>query len=137
MRLGPRLPASRRRDRALLLFGFIAALRRSELAALQVEDVAIAADGLKLSIRRGKTDQTGQGAEIGLPPSIQEATPASAGMAVAKISHGATAAANALEVITGARSPPSVDDMPSAAWRLPRGRSRRNSASTSAAGDGS
>jgi hypothetical protein len=56
-----------RRDRALLLFGFAGALRRSELVALQVEDVAIVAGGLRLRIRRGKTDQTGQGAEIGLP----------------------------------------------------------------------
>jgi len=56
-----------RRDRALLLFGFAGALRRSELVALQVEDVAAAAGGLKLRIRRGKTDQIGQGAEIGLP----------------------------------------------------------------------
>jgi integrase len=56
-----------RRDRALLLFGFAGALRRSELVALRVEDVAIVAGGLRLRIARGKTDQTGQGAEIGLP----------------------------------------------------------------------
>jgi integrase len=56
-----------RRDRALLLFGFVGALRRSELVSLRVEDVAIVADGLKLRIRRGKTDQAGQGAEVGLP----------------------------------------------------------------------
>jgi integrase len=56
-----------RRDRALLLFGFIGALRRSELVSLNVEDVAVAAGGLRLRIRRGKTDQVGQGAEIGLP----------------------------------------------------------------------
>ena len=56
-----------RRDRALLLFGFAGALRRSELVALQVEDVAIVAGGLRLRIVRGKTDQAGQGAEIGLP----------------------------------------------------------------------
>ena len=56
-----------RRDRALLLFGFAGALRRSELVALQVEDVAIVAGGLRLRIGRGKTDQAGQGAEIGLP----------------------------------------------------------------------
>jgi integrase len=56
-----------RRDRALLLFGFAGALRRSELVALRVEDVAEVAGGLKLRIRRGKTDQAGQGAEIGLP----------------------------------------------------------------------
>ena len=56
-----------RRDRALLLIGFAAALRRSELVALQVEDVAIVAGGLRLRIARGKTDQASQGAEIGLP----------------------------------------------------------------------
>jgi integrase len=56
-----------RRDRALLLFGFVAALRRSELVALRVEDVAVVAGGLRLRILRGKTDQAGQGAEIGLP----------------------------------------------------------------------
>jgi integrase len=56
-----------RRDRALLLFGFVGALRRSELVALRVEDVAVVAGGLRLRINRGKTDQAGQGAEIGLP----------------------------------------------------------------------
>jgi integrase len=56
-----------RRDRALLLFGFAGALRRSELVALRVEDVVEVAGGLRLRILRGKTDQTGQGAEIGLP----------------------------------------------------------------------
>ena len=61
-------PSARgRRDRALLLIGFAAALRRSELVALCVEDVAIVANGLLLRIARGKTDQDGQGAEIGLP----------------------------------------------------------------------
>jgi integrase len=56
-----------RRDRALLLFGFAGALRRSELVSLHVEDVRVDAHGLRLRIRRGKTDQEGQGAEIGLP----------------------------------------------------------------------
>jgi integrase len=56
-----------RRDRALLLFGFAGALRRSELVSLHVEDVAIVSGGLRLRIVRGKTDQAGQGAEIGLP----------------------------------------------------------------------
>ena len=56
-----------RRDRALLLIGFAGALRRSELVALQVEDVAVVAGGLRLRLLRGKTDQEGQGAEVGLP----------------------------------------------------------------------
>jgi integrase len=54
-----------RRDRALLLFGFAGALRRSELVALQVEDVAVVAGGLRLRISRAKTDQAGQGAGTG------------------------------------------------------------------------
>ncbi|HEY0205859.1 MAG TPA: tyrosine-type recombinase/integrase [Acetobacteraceae bacterium] len=58
-----------RRNRALLLIGFAATLRRSELVALLVEDTAVAADGLRLRIARAKakTDQAGQGAEVGLP----------------------------------------------------------------------
>jgi len=56
-----------RRDRALLLFGFTGALRRSELVALRVEDVDAVGNGLRLRLRRGKTDQHGQGTEVGLP----------------------------------------------------------------------
>ncbi len=58
-----------RRDRLLLLFGFAGALRRSELVALQVEDVAPVAGGLQKPQDRpgGQTGQDGQGAEIGLP----------------------------------------------------------------------
>jgi integrase len=63
-----------RRDRALLLIGFAAALRRSELVALTVEDIAVTAGGLRLRIARGKTDQAGQGAEIGIPRGRHVAT---------------------------------------------------------------
>jgi integrase len=56
-----------RRDRALLLIGFAGALRRSELVALNVEDVSVASGGLCIRIARGKTDPAGQGAELGLP----------------------------------------------------------------------
>lgn len=56
-----------RRDRALLLIGFAGALRRSELVALRVDDVMPGPGGLRLRIRRGKTDKAGEGAEIGLP----------------------------------------------------------------------
>jgi integrase len=45
----------------------VGALRRSELVSLHVEDVAVVAGGLRLRIRRGKTDPAGQGAELGLP----------------------------------------------------------------------
>src|SRR5579875_1090135 len=55
------------RDRALLLVGFHGALRRSELVALDVEDLQFEPEGLILRIRASTTDQEGQGAEIGLP----------------------------------------------------------------------
>jgi integrase len=60
-----------RRDRALLLIGFLGALRRSELIALNVEHVAFEDEGLRLLITRSKTDQEGVGREIGLPASKQ------------------------------------------------------------------
>jgi integrase len=54
------------RDRALLLVGFAGCLRRSELVALDVADVAETPDGLALTIRRSKTDQEQAGAQVGL-----------------------------------------------------------------------
>jgi len=54
------------RDRALILVGFAAALRRSELVALQVADVAIAPEGARLTLRRSKTDQEGAGEVVGV-----------------------------------------------------------------------
>lgn len=63
------LPASLigTRDRALLLVGFAAALRRSELVALDVIDVAETEDGLVVNERRSKVDQEGEGRRIGVP----------------------------------------------------------------------
>lgn len=48
------------RDRALLLVGFVAARRRSELAALRVDHLAEHPNGLVLSLPRSKTNQTGE-----------------------------------------------------------------------------
>ncbi len=56
-----------RRDRAILLLGFATALRRSELAALDVADVHFSKKGLLLTIRRSKTDQEGHGTGIAVP----------------------------------------------------------------------
>lgn len=56
------------RDRALLLVGFVAALRRSELAALSVDAIAEHANGLVLSIPRSKTNQTGEQVDLVVLP---------------------------------------------------------------------
>ncbi len=56
-----------RRDRALLLTGFAAALRRSELVALDVEDLERTPDGVFVHIRRSKTDQEGEGHMVAVP----------------------------------------------------------------------
>jgi integrase len=55
------------RDRALLLIGFCGAFRRSELVALNVGDCAFTREGLVLTIRHSKTDQEGEGRQIGVP----------------------------------------------------------------------
>ncbi len=55
------------RDRALIALGMAAALRRSELAALRVEDLARDAQGLRIRIARSKTDQEGAGQVIAVP----------------------------------------------------------------------
>lgn len=55
------------RDRALLLLGFAGALRRSELVALNVEDLEHVRQGVILHLRHSKTDQEGEGQKIGIP----------------------------------------------------------------------
>ena len=55
-----------RRDKAMLLVGFAAALRRSELAAVRVQDVTYTPDGLRLVIPRSKSDQAGAGQIVGV-----------------------------------------------------------------------
>jgi site-specific recombinase XerD len=62
------LPQSLRglRDRALLLIGFAGGFRRSELAALDLADITDGEEGLKVLIKRSKTDQEASGRVIGI-----------------------------------------------------------------------
>jgi site-specific recombinase XerD len=55
------------RDRAIVLLAFAAALRRSELVDLYVNDVEWREKGILLQIRRSKTDQEGRGRQIPVP----------------------------------------------------------------------
>jgi len=54
------------RDKALLLVGWYAALRRSELSRLTWADIEKDPDGLRLMLRHSKTDKTGEGQQVGL-----------------------------------------------------------------------
>src|SRR4051812_39692488 len=55
------------RDRALLAFGMALAARRSELVALDVEHLEWGEQGVRVTIRRSKTDQDAEGAVVAVP----------------------------------------------------------------------
>lgn len=59
------------RDQAILLLGFAAALRRSELAALTVEDVERRPRGVLIHIRQSKTDQEAAGQVVVVPAGVK------------------------------------------------------------------
>jgi site-specific recombinase XerD len=63
-----------RRDRALLLVGFAGGFRRSELVALDAEDLRFTDEGCEVLVRRGKTDPDGAGRKVGLPYGSDPAT---------------------------------------------------------------
>lgn len=55
------------RDRAVLALGMAAALRRSEIVALTLDDIELVAEGLKVIVRGSKTDQERAGVVIAVP----------------------------------------------------------------------
>lgn len=58
-----------RRNQAILLIGWFAALRRSEIVALDVSDLSFMPEGLAIKLRRSKTDQEGEGTTVFIPRS--------------------------------------------------------------------
>ena len=55
------------RNKALLLIGFAGGFRRHELISLNMEDIEFVFEGVKISIKRSKTDQFGEGFTKGIP----------------------------------------------------------------------
>ncbi len=55
------------RDKTLMLIGFGGGFRRSELISIDHDDLEFSSEGLKITIKRSKTDQYGEGMIKGLP----------------------------------------------------------------------
>ena len=55
------------RNKALILIGFSGGFRRSELVNIQRDDVEFVPEGVKIFIRRSKTDQAGEGSVKAIP----------------------------------------------------------------------
>ena len=55
------------RDRTLILIGFSGGFRRNELISLDYDDLDFVKEGLKINIKRSKTDQFGEGSVKALP----------------------------------------------------------------------
>lgn len=62
------------RDKAILLIGYAGAFRRSELAALNVEDLEFSIEGVKVTLRKSKNDQEGEGQLKGIGYGMQAST---------------------------------------------------------------
>ena len=58
---------SKLRDKALILIGFAGGFRRSELVNIMHEDVEFVDEGVKILIKRSKTDQSGEGIVKAIP----------------------------------------------------------------------
>ncbi|MDA9618814.1 site-specific integrase [bacterium] len=55
------------RDKALVLIGFSGGFRRSELVDIECEDVEFVEEGVKIFVKRSKTDQSGEGMTKAIP----------------------------------------------------------------------
>tara|TARA_X000001036_G_scaffold423484_1_gene447474 strand:+ start:77 stop:1033 length:957 start_codon:yes stop_codon:yes gene_type:complete len=57
----------KQRDRSIILIGFSGGFRRNEIVSLDYDDLEFVPEGLKISLKRSKTDQFGEGTIKGLP----------------------------------------------------------------------
>jgi site-specific recombinase XerD len=57
----------KKRDKALILIGFSGGFRRSELVNIDLNDVEFTKEGVKVFIKRSKTDQSGEGMTKAIP----------------------------------------------------------------------
>jgi site-specific recombinase XerD len=55
------------RDKALILIGFAGGFRRSELVNIDYEDIEFVPEGIKILVKRSKTDQSGEGTIKAIP----------------------------------------------------------------------
>ena len=55
------------RDKALVLIGFSGGFRRSELVDVEYEDIEFVSEGVKIFVKRSKTDQSGEGMTKAIP----------------------------------------------------------------------
>jgi site-specific recombinase XerD len=55
------------RDRTIILIGFSGGFRRNEIVSLDYDDLNFVPEGVKINIRRSKTDQFGEGSVKALP----------------------------------------------------------------------
>ena len=57
----------RLRDRSIILIGFSGGFRRNEIVSVDCDDLDFVNEGLKINLKRSKTDQFGEGSVKGLP----------------------------------------------------------------------
>src|SRR6056300_63938 len=55
------------RDKALILIGFSGGFRRSELVDIEYEDLEFVSEGVKIFVKKSKTDQSGEGMTKAIP----------------------------------------------------------------------
>ena len=55
------------RDKAIILIGFGGGFRRAEIISIDYEDLEFVPEGLKITVKKSKTDQFGEGMNKGLP----------------------------------------------------------------------